>query len=529
MKNELCDLFHKNLFAVNKVSPNEDTKYHNVNKEDHFNYNKKDHFNYNKKDHYSSNNEDHQNNRNHIKDGSFYDPLSFSIKFLYLRNLCSYSPLILPADSISCPFFKMCLMSSYNDFSFLDEFKFLDHEIVGALPLNSDIPILHIKIPNTKEIYLYKTKKYEFDFSVSKLSIDEQIYLIFHMMKIYKTELDTNIRNIKVNAYIDRLSFYKNDKHPHIDRLVKYYNSLINDEYIELEKEVHKVYTVTYEDIMKFPMIFRRDLEIQLARVYFKYSYYEKSLEIYKKYKMCKEEIECLIKLRRNEEAIEEIKRALYKLDKEILSKTRSKHNQENMTFKDNLTFKEKVLCCDYLINLAWLTENVEYFDLAHKIYPSFEPLEQKALYFYKTQDFINSKFTYEQVLTIVPQNDRILFALASVKIHLEEYFECIDIFKRLLENDKKNPEYLRNLSLCFYKIEDIENCMKYLKRNALKDHKSMDMYFKLVIKNKKKEEILWCIRKIENMKYLEIISKYLIEEGIIKQEEFNEAYSKRK
>lgn len=469
MEDNFLDLIHKNLYCINTVKISND-----------------------------------------IKTGLFYDNLYNSIEYKYLKNLCSETPASFEADGVESIFTKICMMFSYNDYSYLKDNILIEHELKGVIPRNDSNPVLFVQLKDveSKEGYLYKTKKYTFDFKINKLNIDEQLKLIFNMIRIYKIETNLYLRNLKVNAYLDRLFFSENDKHPLISRIVRYYYSLVNDDYSILEKVSEKSYIFSLHDLLKFPLVFRRDIELQLGFLYSKYACYEKAFKIFNVYSIHQEAIDCLISLHRKEEAIEKIKEELKKLE--------GKKEYNNI-----------VLYSNYCIKLGWITNDVGWFDVGHKVYGSFEPLEQKARFYYKLKKYIEAKNTYKKVLQIVPNNEKILFAFASVKIILKEYNECIDIFKRLIEIDKRNPDYHRNLALCHYFIDNLNISMNLLKQNAIKDLKSMEMYFKLVLKNKDKNEILWCISKIDDIKFINFSVDYLLNEQILTKKEVLQAIKK--
>lgn len=302
--------------------------------------------------------------------------------------------------------------------------------------------------------------------------------------------------------------FKENEKHSLLSTLYEYYYSIVTDTYEGLEKALINIKPINLEICMKFPIVLRRDLEHQLASVYTKYGYYEKALNSWNKLRNTFKEINCLISLKNNEEAVFLIKSQLDKL-------------------KECDTFNKKILYCDYSVKLGWILEDPTWFDKGYYIYRRFEPLEHKARYYFKKEDFLNSKLAYEETLKIVPQNEKILYAYASVKIKLGEYLECKDLFLKLLEMDKRNADYARNLALCYYHEEELESCMKILKKNALGDASSMEFYFKLAIKNKRKEEILWCISRISEFRYIEYFIKYFVTEKIISLEEAIESKNK--
>lgn len=441
-----------------------------------------------------------------LKIGCFYNSYENTIEYQYIKNYCLKFQVSIELPNDIDLFKRICMMFSFNDFSFLKNNILIDHEFIGLVPMNSNNPVLFINIKfndlNRKK-YNFVTRKYKFEREVEALNIDEQIRLAFHMIYVYNTEKCEYIRKIKTQAYLDRLLFCENEKHFLLFRLCYYYESLINLETKYLENVIEQNYFVIDDYILKIPLIFRRDIEISLANIYFLRKSFEKSLEFYRKLRMIQEEIDCLINLKRNEEAIKKIKQQL------------------------EICKKDKILYCNYCIKLGNLTKNTLYFDLGYDMYKSFEPLKEKAIFLHKSNQFLEAKEAYEKVLKIVPQNESLLYGYASVKIVLKEYISCIDIFLRLIEMNKTNPEYHRNLALCYYNINNIKKCMESLKKNSLKDSTSLDFYFKLCVKEKNKEGILWYLQKIKDENFFNKLISYLCQEDYINKNEAKDCAKK--
>lgn len=435
-----------------------------------------------------------------LKFGNYFENEENTIDFKYVKNLCLKNPIPFEIPNNVDLFQRICMMFSYNDFSYLNDHILIEHEFIGLVPIDSTIPLLFVNVKSesvNKEKYKFSTRKYTFEKKVEALNIDEQIRLAFHMIYTYNTEKCEYLRKTKIQAYVDRLLFHKNENHFLLNRLVLYFESLINLETKYLENILNENYFVTDKYLFKIPLIFKREIEINLANIYFKLGSFEKALEIFEKLHLVQGEIECLINLRRNNEAIEKI--------------------QEQMEICKS---KDKILYCNYCIKLGHLTKKVKFFDQAFEAYKSFEPLKEKAIFLHKNNQFLEAKDAYEQTLKIVPQNESVLYGYASVKIILKEYLSCIDLFLRLIEINKRNPEYHRNLALCYYNIKDVDKCMESLKKNSLQDSTSLDLYFKLCIKNRNKEGILWYIRKIRNKDTFDKLVSFLLQEKYINEEE---------
>lgn len=441
------------------------------------------------------------NNKNKdLKFGCYYEPHENTIEFAYIKNCCLKHPVPFDVPFDIDQLQQICFMFSFNDFSYLKTSTLIDHNFIGLIPENTNIPILFVDIKSNnfqEQKYKFFTRKYRFNKEVKALNIDEQIKLSLHMVCLYNTEKCEYLRKIKTQAYLDRLLFCENEKHFLLTRLYIYFESLINHETKYLEEILEQNFFKVDSYLLKIPLIFRRDLELNLANIYFKLKYFESSLIIFKKLNMIQEEIECLINLKKTDEAIVKIKQHM-----KIIK------NENNILF------------CNYCIKLGHMTKDINYFDLGYEAYKSFEPLKEKAIFLHTNNQFNKAKIEYQKVLKIVPQNESVLYGYASVKVILKEYLECIDIFLRLIEMNKTNPEYHRNLALCYYNVNNVDKCLKSLKKNSLRDPTSLDLFFKICIKNRNKEGILWYINKIKDENIFKKLISFLLIEKYINENE---------
>lgn len=425
-----------------------------------------------------------------VKSGTFIADLDHDsdeitqARYKYLVNICSEKP---------CPFFipdninlleRCCMMFSFENYTLLDKISF-SHEILGASSSVGDDKVLFINIKESelKERYKYETRGMSFkNVFVQALTVREQAILCLHMIKVYNETKCEDLRRLKVQAYLDRLFFPKNETNFYIWRILEFYNSLINLKFRELEIIRSKSFFLDPNIAFSIPIILRRDIDIQLAKVYFSYGFFEKARSHYEFYLCYELEIECLIRLRKNELAVTKIKNQIAKLSK----------------FH---TFSQRAQYSDYCMKLATLLDDVKYYDSAFESYKSYEPLYAKAIYLFKKKEYTRSLKELEKALILAPENEKILFSYACVLTELREYKKAVDVYEKLVKKSSDNIEYHKNLALCYLYLEDLEKCLKNLKRVAFLDPTSMELYFQLSLRNNIKSEILWCFTKLD---YLE-------------------------
>ncbi|KAF9764969.1 Tetratricopeptide repeat protein 27 [Nosema granulosis] len=402
-------------------------------------------------------------------------------RYKYITNICSEKPV---------PFFiptqvsfleRCCMMFSFDDYSLLEKVPF-SHEIVGACTAVTEEQVLYVYIKDceSKEKFKYETRGMSFkDVYVQPLTVSEQTILCLYMIKTYKETKCEVLRRLKVQAYLDRLFFSMNETNFFIWRVLEFYNSLINIKYRELEIIRTKTFFLDPNVVFNIPIILRRDIDVQLANVYHSYGYYNKALTLYSFYLCYDMEIDCLIRMRKDNEAVSKIQVQMLKISK-------------------TYTFNQRAQYADYCMKLAKLLDDEKYYEAAFEAYKSYEPLYSKAIHFFKKKDYEKSLTELQRALKLAPENENILYSYACNLTELKRYQEAITVYEKLIDKNKSRTEYHKNIALCYFFLENLEKCMEKLKRAAVFDPNSMELYFKLALTHNKKDELLWCFTKLD-------------------------------
>lgn len=153
---------------------------------------------------------------------------------------------------------------------------------------------------------------------IEPLTAKEQAILLIELIKVYKTEVSADLRDLKVKAFIDRILFDKNDQVEPIIRVATYYESLITGNYDKLEQLVNKdkleesgmnvIVSHGFEEelsLFETPLVFSCDILTQLAEAYYSAGLYEKASEIFKRYNSIIPLMNCYIKMGKIEDAVE--------------------------------------------------------------------------------------------------------------------------------------------------------------------------------------------------------------------------------
>ncbi|AFM98028.1 hypothetical protein EHEL_031330 [Encephalitozoon hellem ATCC 50504] len=426
----------------------------------------------------------------------------------YVTNLCLMHPKPFPISNKLSGLEKACMRLSFGEYEGIDlsmyDFK---HELVGSVPTNSGIyenAILIVRCSGTKngKEHVYTTERYEFGNEiVQSLTVEEQSILLVEMIKIFNTEICQDLRKLKVQAYIDRILFPRNEKSEIVGRTARYYLMALNLEPCELESYYGEIADLTFEH----PFVFRNEWEKLLGDAYYSHSAYSKALEYFEKYKCNAKIINCLVKLNRNDEAVE---RAL----EEIESIGRPK------------CLQSKIRLCNMNIVVGTITGKEMYFDAALDAYYSYEPLKAKGIYFLKAGNAGKAIASFEEALRMVPRNTEIQFLYASALTSAERFSEAAAVYERLVADDQKNTVFLRNLAMCRIQLEDIKNGLASLKKASMYDQNVMHAYFLMSIKYNLPKEIRYSLERVDFFEDLEDAVMYLVGNKVLSKDEVKSA-----
>lgn len=246
-------------------------------------------------------------------------------------------------------------------------------------------------------------------------------------------------------------------------------------------------------------------------------------------YNCYEERINCLIKMKNNNQVLIEIVHyiqviiyqdinellPIYNIDENHLYYILSTYNYSNI--------KQKMLISTLIIKLGTIYSNITFYDLAFAIYPDFKPLKIKAQFLYTCQNFLECAITYEKLLKLNPELLDINFNYGCCLIKLDRYNDAAKIFKKLRDEDRMNIDIVKNLAYCYYKLNDIEKTLNFLKTIARQDLDSFKKFYMISLKNNMKNNIIWALKyiKLDNI-ILESIH-YMIQINFISKDEILE------
>lgn len=406
---------------------------------------------------------------------------------------------------------QACMKLSFNDYENIN--MLIDHKIIGMVPTSRgtyEYPIMVIKckISEKRPLHKFKCRNYEFDnFLVEALAVHEQIALLIEMIKIFNLEKALDLRNLKVQAYIDRLLFEENEENALLKRVVFYYDSIINNQYKFLENIVEEEIEDS-ENIFITPLVLYNDILIQLAEAYYVNGWFQKALDIFKNFDDKIKIMNCYVNLNENNEAI--------KIGTEELQRINNPTTQ-----------KEKIRVCNIEILLGVLTNDDIHFDRAFQVYKSYEPKRAKAMLRFKQKNYKEALCSFKEALEFAPRNVELKFFYASCLSLLNEFEEAIKVYQSLLGDDPKNVMYLRNISMCYLKLEDVSSTMQNLKKAAMYDSEVMKAYFLMAIKYNLYDEIIYSLEKVGDFDSLEEGIEYLIESKTVNKETVKKSLEK--
>lgn len=434
---------------------------------------------------------------------SFGNNTVFKYRFLYIRNLCLKEPIVFTIPENISKYEKSLMFLSFNNIS--DALKTLNTnfscEVIGTKARTRtgaiiNVPVLSCLNTASNTEFEYTANGYTYDeYKVQPLSYEELIYCYIKIIDILKNEDNDTLKKFKLKAYLNRVLGEENQLNLHFKRAFLIILAEIENSTEELFK-IKDLAIPIDEILFLYPITFKFDLLIQLGLAYKNRYYFKEAYECLFPYPYYIERIDCLIGLRKSEEAANEINSYIKMIVEE---------NEED----------DKPILCDLYIKLGHLYQDSSYFDLAFQTYRCTKPLHLKGIFYFKRKEYDLANLAFEAALKLTPQDEKIRFSYGCSLIESERINEAIVIFKDLRIENPMDEKISKNLSYCYYKQNDIENTLSSLRRIALADSMAMNNYFMLSIKNEKIENICWALSKISAVELVRGGVNYMIENEI--------------
>lgn len=420
------------------------------------------------------------------------DPI-LRARVLYVRNICMSIPTVFEIPLEIQPIERALMLASMDLFELAIQTLNTNFtcKVIGAdaktrtgATINTGV----LECSNTENTTLYDFSFDSLDypdFKVQKLTHLELLYLYIKMKEILKTEDNETLKKFQLKSYLNRALWPGNEPNLSLKIAFLLIDAEINNSTDELLKiiEGNKQFSIDY-DFFNAPISFRFDINIQLALAFKNKFFYQEAYDLLLPYPLYLEKIDCLIALRKSQEASDEI----YKM----ISRIQNSSERE-----------EKMILSNMYVKLAHLYQNPSFFDLAVQAFRHSKPYHLKGLFYFNKKQFDLAVAAFEQALQISPVCERIRFSYACALIETDKLVEAEQILKLLKLENPTDENISKNLSYCYYKLNDIEKTLVSLKSIALSDPNSMSQYFILSVKNSKLDNVKWAFG---NMRSIDLI-----------------------
>lgn len=383
---------------------------------------------------------------------------------------------------------------------------------MGAIHL---IDVIKFNVDRLKKNYKQMDYSY-IDHMIPIQLLDYEYIFIYSKLKYYLANEDNEyLRKTKINAICKfMLNYTENDIRPFYIE----YGLLNESELINLQN-THSFLPII--NVVLGDLIYTKG--IILMKQYDWENAFNKCFVFYNCYE---ERINCLIKIKNNNQALVEIIHYIQIIIYQDINDLLPIYNiDENhlyyiLSAYDYNSIKRKMLISTLIIKLGTIYSNITFYDLAFNIYPDFKPLKIKAQFLYNCQNFIECAITYEKLLKLNPELLDINFNYGCCLVKLNRYNDAAKIFKKLRDEDRMNIDIVKNLAYCYYKLNDIEKTLNFLKTVARQDLDSFKKFYMISLKNNMKNNIIWSLKyiKLDNL-ILESIH-YMIQINFISKDE---------
>lgn len=366
---------------------------------------------------------------------------------------------------------------------------------------------------NERKEYNLETDDYIFtEQKITALNIQEQkiviliVFYIIRLMELDKTR--SNEYKEYASAFLDRLSFIRNENFQNKEFIVQYFKNILRDEIKDVP------FTSLYDKEMPFIPCF--EYSKVLADNMFKNFKFESALNIYTILEQQLKIAKCYLGMGKDKEMVVELTKIKEDLEKRLekintlglqencVSETEyvKNHSTEKGSDLGEMTPSEiKFTLVNTYHLLAEIKKDTTYYDLSYKLYPSHETLKQKAMYFVRERRMEDALETLEKALIHTKNDIKLFHMIGCLKIACNQDGE--PFLHKILEIDPDNYETLLNIA--DFKIEQRKplDALIYLKR-AFKMHQTAGCAEKIIAiltKEEKKEELKKFLSFIEDSK----------------------------
>lgn len=416
------------------------------------------------------------------------DPILYS-RILYVRNLCLNNPIIFKIPNEIEPIERALMLASMNLFEdALRELNInLSYEVTGATSISrtgasTNVAVLQCYNTLNQEFLDFESDGKTFpEFKAQRLCHIELISLFIKIKEIMKNEDNETLKKFKVNAYLSRALWEENQVTDSLKTAFNLINLELNGLSDDLAKLKDRADVSVGIDFFNSPITFKFEILIQLGLSYKNKLFYNEAYECFFPYPLYLEKIDCLISLRKSAEASEEI----YKMLERI----------ENSNERD-----DRMIKCNLYIKLAHLYSEPSFFDKACESFRCSKPYYLKGLFYFSKKQFDLAVGAFQLALQMSPTCEKIRFSYACALIEVDKLAEAEEILKVLKMEEPRNENIAKNLSYCYYRMNNIEQSLISLKSVATSDPNSMSQFFILSVKNFKLDNVKWAFANMSSI-----------------------------
>lgn len=443
-------------------------------------------------------------------DTSSMDAISRA-RFLYIKNLCLNDPVEFDVPEALGSSEKGLMLMSFNSIenalACLD--TGLECEVVGIdartrTGAQISVPVLQTRNTRSQDLVRYRAHGYCYgNFRVEPLDTQELIYMYAKMMDIYRNEDNETLKKFRINAYLQRMEMEENMHNDALVRAFAVLDASVNNTTDKLDKIKDSMLVIS-ESLFAMPIVFKFDMMIQLGLSLRSNFLYSEAYQILASYPMYLERIDCLMALRRSQDAVDEISAYISRIG-------------------DSEDRNDRMILCNLFIKLGHLYQDPKYYDMAAGAFSSSRPHHIKGLFHFNRKEYDLAVEAFEKALRLAPCNYEIRLSYACTLVELDRISEALEILQVLKDENPMDGQVSKNLSYCYYKKRDIESTLRTLKSVAMSDPSSMNRLFLISIKNKKMDEVRWALPKMNSIDYIRGGVGHLMSNNLIPVEELKQ------
>lgn len=437
------------------------------------------------------------------------DPLMFDgiarARFLYVRNLSLREPVCFDVPDGLSPSERALMFLSFGDFARAScvlglslRCEVVGAEIAGRTGATSNTLVLRLENTASSELHDFRYESQEFkNFQVEPLNRVELVFLYVKARELLACDEERELVKFRLTAFVSRALFEKNELDDALKTAFLLLKTEVSNDVCELEK-YNEVPINLSADIFGSPITFKSARDIQIGVSLMRSHDYSAAYDILQSYPVFDEKIDCLIAMKRSDAAAFEIEQQIRVL----------------------LHTDDRIKLSGLYIKLGHLYQDVKYFDMAASVYRSARPLRLKGLWFFNRKLFSEAAEAFEQALGITPNSEEIRFSYGCALVQLDRIAEALKVFRILKSENPQNENISKNLSYCYYKLDDVDKMLDTLKSVAVHYHPSMKQYLYISIKNDRFANVKWGLQRMNYDAGVRDMVQYLVYHGKMEEGE---------